>query len=189
MRSTQLELYTLCSGTMTATTGAVAVAEHLQLTSSCQLFGVVESVAVLRGGAHGQLDALMLTFRCMHSTMWAGSEAQWCCWGRGCLCMLQCVWLAELWPVPVPLLPCTIPADYPLCPTCVPSLPPIYPAQGCQAVCAALGCGPPRARPQQLALLRGGPLTQAGAYPIPTPPPGCHRWAWLGQWAYGYVAS
>lgn len=47
-----------------ATSGDAGV--FLELLTSCQLFGVAESVAVLRGRAPGQRDALLLTFRRVH---------------------------------------------------------------------------------------------------------------------------
>lgn len=77
VRSTQLELYSAC-GTSTGTASATAdgdsvgVQGHglpaaavgsLELVASSQLWGVVESAAVLRGRAPGQRDALLLTFR------------------------------------------------------------------------------------------------------------------------------
>lgn len=77
LRSNQLEVY---AARVVASTAAAAAAPTtpaartstggdseagmaLELLSSCQLFGVAESVAVLRGRAPGQRDALLLTFR------------------------------------------------------------------------------------------------------------------------------
>lgn len=79
LRSNQLEVYTarmFGSAAAAATAPAIPAAAaagstgggseagmSLELLSSCQLFGVAESVAVLRGRAPGQRDALLLTFR------------------------------------------------------------------------------------------------------------------------------
>lgn len=67
LRSTQLEIYsvrTLAAAPEAADGGGSSeAATSLELLCSCQLFGVAESVAVLRGRAPGQRDALMLTFR------------------------------------------------------------------------------------------------------------------------------
>lgn len=80
VRSTQLVVYAVrSSGPKGLTGGAVAVGAgdgggpdaaaatappSLEVVCSSQLFGVVESVAVLRSRAPGQCDALLLTFRC-----------------------------------------------------------------------------------------------------------------------------
>ena len=78
VRSTQLELYAVRPAVATpssppaaaapppppsSTTAAVAAAGGLELVASTHLFGVVESMAVLRARAPGQRDALLLTFR------------------------------------------------------------------------------------------------------------------------------
>lgn len=64
VRSTQLELHSVRSTSDTAPGGGAPVAgAALELVASSRLFGVVESVAVLRGRAPGQRDALLLTFR------------------------------------------------------------------------------------------------------------------------------
>jgi hypothetical protein len=72
VRSTQLELYCICGtssdtadGTADGQGSAAAAAGplSLELLASSQLWGVVESAAVLRGRAPGQRDALLLTFR------------------------------------------------------------------------------------------------------------------------------
>lgn len=99
VRSTQLELYAMrCAADAglaaalgvggasrpAARAAAAAAASQgappppppaLELLHSCSLFGVVESVAVLRARAPGQRDALMLTFR--------QGWLEWCSGGHG----------------------------------------------------------------------------------------------------------
>lgn len=70
--STQLEVFAVRTDGVNAAgapidsgaaEGPAAAASGLELLASSQLFGVVESVAVLRAQAPGQRDALLLTFR------------------------------------------------------------------------------------------------------------------------------
>lgn len=74
LRSTQLEVYRVCTAAATpggaaaqasaaADAGSGEEAASLALLCSCQLFGVAESMAVLQGRVPGRRDALMLTFR------------------------------------------------------------------------------------------------------------------------------
>ncbi|KAL4424540.1 hypothetical protein ABPG77_010120 [Micractinium sp. CCAP 211/92] len=64
VRSTQLEVHAVRStpGHEAGSNGS-APGASLEVLASSQLFGVVESVAVLRGRGAGQRDALLLTFR------------------------------------------------------------------------------------------------------------------------------
>lgn len=63
VRSTQLELYSV-RGSEAGGPATTHTAQSLDQLASCRLFGVAESVAVLRGRAPGQRDVLLLTFRC-----------------------------------------------------------------------------------------------------------------------------
>lgn len=198
LRSNQLEVYAARAVGITApdaaapATPAAAAASgtgdganseagvSLELLTSCQLFGVAESVAVLRGRAPGQRDALLLTFR-QALTASVCDAQQWLASVAGSHCALQpaggaltaCRYVVHMqhrsWAgVEVPMHHRR---------TAQPPFSGIYAMQRCKAVGAALGRCPARAGTQQPALFRGRRKPQGRPHAVPLPAAGGDRWA------------